>query len=712
MRRTRNIRAHARRVFVAIALGIAWVSPALAASDIASSFPVNLGVSGVTNVLYAVAFIGGALMILSPCSAATIPAYFAASFAGPEKKASKKEITKRTLSFFVGFAIVYSFIGAGASFIGRVLNIYQEPLAATAGALLVIFGVLVFSGKGFRFLRKSPQGKANQTHRGNVLFGMLFAVGFSGCAGPILAAILTIAVNLPTSQAILLMLFYSLGMGVPLVLLSLFFDRIQIFNTRFFRWRKAVSFKGNKITLTAPNIISGTLLVVVGVVFMVYRSTFVLSASFPRFLTEAGYAVQDKLLKMNLPPYIDTLLFIILAFVGIKALDRWGDVIWMRVSQAPKLLKGAKTVLVATVVVQFAINQFLFFTIQADAKKQKEIAAERARPAEFSVTTLVAPDCEECVSLAPLIESFRSGNVRILSEKQIDYKSVEGRKLVEQYQVQRIPVVIIQGEVDKDPSLRSVMEQRGKIEGDTFVFTDTPPPFVDVENGEVRGNFSVIYLDDPSCDSCYDPTDHAPILKRLGMSPQSEETISSRSSQGKNLIRKYKIEKIPTIVLQGDLEVYNRFNTIWKQVGTVEEDGTLVFRNVDIMGTYRNTETGEIVVSEDPEPSEPPSSPTNDGSAQEESDLSITTDEFSFSSQNIEVKKGEPVSIRISNIGNAPHNFVSRELGVSSSVLSPGESEVITFTPEISGSFAFYCSLPGHREAGMEGKIEVLESGA
>ena len=566
-----------------------------AASDIAS-LPVNLGVANITSILYVVAFIGGALMILTPCSAATIPAYFANTF-GDKSDGSKSKITQRTIIFFLGFSVVYAFMGGGASIFGRWLNLYQEQLATTAGVLLIVFALFILSGRTFSSIFSVVNTKRNQSAKGTFAFGSLFAIGFSGCAGPILAGILTIASGLPTTQAVLLMFFYSLGMGVPLLLLSLLFDKYNIMNTKFFKWNKEFSIMGRKVHLGLPNIISGILLLALGVVFIVFRSTSTLSATFPRKITDIGYGLQDWLLALNLPPYIDVLVLVAAGYALVKFLMKVAADKQNSGFQIDFNIEKTKFLLTGIVVLLFVFNQFLFFTKTEEIKKQNAAIAEAARPAELDVIVINDKECDDCFDAVQALELVKSQNVKIINEKVIDVSSDEAQSLIAELDIKQIPNFVIKGELKKEDSLWSLLSQNGVINenNDTFFIKTVPPPYLNIESGEVEGRFSVSYITDESCSECYDVTRHKAVLESFGMATVSENTIDIASTQGRALLSKYNITSVPTIILEGDLDKYPILERVWPQVGTVEEDGAYIFRKPEVMGVYKDLSTGSVV---------------------------------------------------------------------------------------------------------------------
>ena len=90
--------------------------------------------------------------------------------------------------------------------------------------------------------------------------------------------------------------------------------------------------------------------------------------------------------------------------------------------------------------------------------------------------------------------------------------------------------------------------------------------------------------------------------------------------------------------------------------------------------------------------------------------LIIEGDEFSFSPKTINVKRGDIVELIFKNVGTIPHNYIVDELGLGTKIVDVGQTDTVTFTPpSAAGSitYASYCSIPGHREAGMEGLIVI-----
>jgi cytochrome c-type biogenesis protein len=171
-------------------------------------------------VLAVFAFLGGLLSFASPCTLPILPAYFA--FAS---QSGRKQIAVNTIAFMVGLGTMFSLLGATASRIGQVLQQNQGLILLIGGAMVLYFGVLSLLGKGFSGLRRDDTEQSNSIG-GSFLFGLTFAVGWSSCVGPILGTVLTLAGNSGTvSRGVMLGFIYTLGLGLPLIIVSTFFGR-------------------------------------------------------------------------------------------------------------------------------------------------------------------------------------------------------------------------------------------------------------------------------------------------------------------------------------------------------------------------------------------------------------------------------------------------------------------------------------------------------
>jgi len=199
------------------------------------------------DVTLGYAFAAGLLSFLSPCVLPLIPAYlsFISGVAIGElasedrtKKVMAKALTN-TLLFVLGFTIIFVMLGASASAVGTLIREYMKYLLIVGGAVLLVLAMHflgIFRIKALD-VEKRVQVKSKKFGAlGSILIGMAFAAGWTPCIGPILLAILGVAATKDTVwQGIVLLIAYSLGIGLPFILASL---SINAFLTLFKKIRK------------------------------------------------------------------------------------------------------------------------------------------------------------------------------------------------------------------------------------------------------------------------------------------------------------------------------------------------------------------------------------------------------------------------------------------------------------------------------------------
>ncbi|HRO12444.1 cytochrome c biogenesis CcdA family protein, partial [Amaricoccus sp.] len=210
-----------------------------------------------------VAAAAGVLSFLSPCVLPIVPPYLAFMAGASLDEATgaaggrQRAHLLRAAAFFVlGLSTVFLLLGLAASALGRVLLAWQEQLTLLAGAVIVVFGLHFLGVLRIPLLareaRLEARGEAG-TALGAYLFGLAFAFGWTPCIGPVLGAILSLAVQGgSTGRGLLLMAAYALGLGIPFLLTALFLGR-------------AIGLmSGLKRHMAAVERATGTLLVVVG----------------------------------------------------------------------------------------------------------------------------------------------------------------------------------------------------------------------------------------------------------------------------------------------------------------------------------------------------------------------------------------------------------------------------------------------------------------
>lgn len=257
----------------------------------------------------------------------------------------------------------------------------------------------------------------------------------------------------------------------------------------------------------------------------------------------------------------------------------------------------------------FVLNTRTLWAMQSGVRAEQREAIEASRPANLDVTVILPTDCPRCYDASRLTNALRTNaGIKVLSEKTLNADAPEGQSLVTELAVTQLPAVVMRGEIDKTLTAAAYLTAYGQRSSDgRFVASLLPPPFVEAKTGKVRGLFEALYLTDKTCQECYDPTGHRTALANIGLVPATETTVDRRDKTGQALIKQYGIESVPTLLLRGDLAVYQNLQRIWAGVGTIETDGTFVFRTGQAqMGTYYDLKTKQLVKPESKQPEATP----------------------------------------------------------------------------------------------------------
>jgi cytochrome c-type biogenesis protein len=219
-------------------------------------------------VMVLTAFAGGLVSFLSPCVLPLVPGYLSiiSGYSLDQLKSNKQDsglkrsVVINSIMFIVGFSITFIALGATATWIGHFLVARMQILYRIAGLVILIFGLHVLGVFKITALYQDKRFHDVQKPRGAwgvLLLGLAFAFGWTPCIGPILSGILAIAGSQKTViEGILLLLIYSLGLGVPFLMTSLGLNQFLSFYGRFKRHFRAME------------IVSGVLVVTIGLLIM------------------------------------------------------------------------------------------------------------------------------------------------------------------------------------------------------------------------------------------------------------------------------------------------------------------------------------------------------------------------------------------------------------------------------------------------------------
>ncbi|BBI36733.1 cytochrome c biogenesis CcdA family protein [Cohnella abietis] len=200
------------------------------------------------SILFAVT--AGMLSFFSPCIFPLLPAYLAnltGSYeSGKHKSVSIRTMMNRSILFILGFTAVFMLMGASASMIGQVFTANRGLLEKISGLLIIIFGLQIAGVLNFRILmfQKQWETKAPKNRSGwySFVVGVAFGTGWTPCVGLALSSILLLAGSSETMYSgIFLLLFYSMGLGIPFLLLSFLITKSKGIMKKINKWLPRLS---------------------------------------------------------------------------------------------------------------------------------------------------------------------------------------------------------------------------------------------------------------------------------------------------------------------------------------------------------------------------------------------------------------------------------------------------------------------------------------
>ncbi|MBQ8815354.1 MAG: sulfite exporter TauE/SafE family protein [Lachnospiraceae bacterium] len=206
---------------------------------------------------YIISFLEGIITFISPCLLPMLPIYIS-YFAGGEERSTKKTVTCAA-GFVLGFTLIFVAMGTLAGTLGSFLQRHEQAVNLVSGLVVILFGLNYLGVLKFNLFRGSKRtiDTSNLSFFSAILFGMIFSVGWTPCVGAFLGSALMMASQ--QGQALtgmLMLLCYSLGLGVPFMFSALLIDQLR------------GAFNFIKRNYRIINLICGGFLIIVGIMMM------------------------------------------------------------------------------------------------------------------------------------------------------------------------------------------------------------------------------------------------------------------------------------------------------------------------------------------------------------------------------------------------------------------------------------------------------------
>lgn len=203
---------------------------------------------------YFISFLEGIITFISPCLLPMLPIYIS-YFSGSGERSTKTTL-KNAIGFVLGFSFIFIAMGAFAGTIGSFLKEYQTAVNIVSGVFVIFFGLNFLGILKLNIFKGMSQNVTtdNLTFLSSFLFGIIFSVGWTPCVGAFLGSALMLASQQgQVLTGILMLLCYSLGLGIPFIFSAVLIDSLK------------TTFQFIKSHYRIINTISGIFLILVGV---------------------------------------------------------------------------------------------------------------------------------------------------------------------------------------------------------------------------------------------------------------------------------------------------------------------------------------------------------------------------------------------------------------------------------------------------------------
>lgn len=203
---------------------------------------------------FVITFLEGFISFISPCMLPLLPLYVSYFAGGADKKHT---VFFRAVGFVLGFTIVFSLLGLFVGTLGAFLREYRTVVRVVSGLLMILFGLSYLGIIRLPFFKGMQSGWTANTFFSAFLFGIVYSVSLTPCIGAFLGSALALAGASGTAlKGVLLLLSYSLGLGVPFLLSALLIEKLN------------AAFAFIKRHYRVINIACGSFLILVGVLMM------------------------------------------------------------------------------------------------------------------------------------------------------------------------------------------------------------------------------------------------------------------------------------------------------------------------------------------------------------------------------------------------------------------------------------------------------------
>jgi len=214
------------------------------------------------------------------------------------------------------------------------------------------------------------------------------------------------------------------------------------------------------------------------------------------------------------------------------------------------------------------------------------ISALVEEPVKLSFVVIQGPEdaCNNCFDVKSIIQSLGASQKTTYKTKAISFEDPISAQYIEKYRIENLPAIIVSGDISNEKVAGAWTSLSGK-EVNNSVVLENLLPYYDIKTAEIKGIINATLIKDATCEECFDENIYLNILKNFGLIINDSITYDVDSPEGTTLVKQYAITKVPTLILSPGTQAYSNFINSWPEVGTIEEDGALILRDVQKINT-------------------------------------------------------------------------------------------------------------------------------
>lgn len=236
----------------------------------------------------------------------------------------------------------------------------------------------------------------------------------------------------------------------------------------------------------------------------------------------------------------------------------------------------------AILLLVMGFNAFTSMELTSNLDAKISEAGKATEPPVIELT-VIGSSCAECFDVSTIVDGVKGLDVTISKETILENGSEQAKLLINQHSLERLPAIIIEGETQKI-NLGDFRESANAL-----VFDSVPAPYEDALTGEIMGRVTTIILEDNNCSLCNDLSIITENLKQSNILIADEKKVDYLSDEGKELISRHQITKVPVVLISDDLDAYPELSQGLQQSGLEAING---FYIIESNAPYVEIETG------------------------------------------------------------------------------------------------------------------------